>query len=135
MIAVVLFASLIVAHLFTDYPGQGDFVARAKNPLTPIPGVPWPLILWSHAMMHGGAAGTMVALFSWAVGLSLEQSLNVGFVFGALETVAHGWTDYAKCVGWLGAGDRAFVRDQAIHAACKFAWAGLWLLFVIPDPV
>jgi hypothetical protein len=58
-----------------------------------------------HASMHAGA----VALF-------------LGISYGCAEFVAHVSIDYAKCEGWFGEGQRAFVIDQALHVVCKIAW-------------
>jgi hypothetical protein len=37
-----LFLLLLVVHALCDYPLQGGFLARGKNEINPIPGVPWP---------------------------------------------------------------------------------------------
>ena len=99
----LLFA-LIAAHALCDYPLQGDFLARAKNRATPIPGVPWYQALGAHAAIHGGAV------------LLLTGSVWLGFA----EVAVHAITDDLKCQGRIG-----FNTDQAIHIACKFAWIGI----------
>lgn len=107
MAPVELFAALIVAHAVCDYPLQGDFLARAKNRSAPLPGVPWWQALGAHAVMHGGAV--------WLVTGSLW--------LGLAETIAHALIDDAKCSGRL-----TFDADQALHVACKLAWAGVFAL-------
>jgi hypothetical protein len=44
--------ALFGAHFYFDYAGQGDFMARAKNRLAPIPGVPWHSVLTAHAAIQ-----------------------------------------------------------------------------------
>lgn len=108
MPALVLLFWLLVAHALCDYPLQGDFLARAKNHRQPIPGVPWYQALAAHALIHGGA----VALLTGSVW------------FGLAEFSCHVAIDHAKCDGAFG-----FDVDQAIHVACKVAWALLAVRF------
>lgn len=117
---------MLVGHALADYPLQGDFLAKAKNHRSPIPGVPWIHGLLWHALIHGGA----VALVTGSL------------VLGCAEAVVHCAIDYAKCDGvfhwsysrfkyrWekttltLDGGVRiAFHVDQALHVLCKVAWA------------
>lgn len=93
---------LIAGHALCDYPLQGDFLARAKNRTAPIPGVPWWQALTAHAVIQGG----MVGLVTGSIGLGLA------------EIPIHWWTDDLKCRGRI-----SFNTDQAIHIACKVAWA------------
>lgn len=105
-----LAALLVFGHMLADYPLQGDFLARGKNASAPIPGVPWPLILVSHAIIHGG----VVMLITGSLWLGLA------------ETVAHTFIDHGKCRGVLSADpSRAFIIDQAMHIACKVLWVAL----------
>lgn len=104
--AALLLIALVGAHLLLDYAGQGDFMSRAKSPLQGVPGIPWRVILWSHAAIHGAA----VALIT-----------GVWWLF-VLETIAHAWLDRAKCRGRI-----TFTQDQAGHLGCKLAW---WLVAV-----
>jgi hypothetical protein len=96
----MLFA-LLGAHCFFDYAGQGDFVARAKNVNTPVPGIPWWNVLTAHAVQHGAAVALITGIW-W---------------LGVAEVVAHWLTDNAKCRGRIG-----FNTDQAVHVGCKLAW-------------
>lgn len=93
---------LFAGHALCDYPLQGDFLARGKNHKAPLPGVPWYQCLIAHALIHSG----MVLLVTHSPWLALA------------ELVIHTATDYAKCDGRL-----TFNQDQAIHYACKVAWA------------
>lgn len=93
---------LCAGHALCDYPLQGDFLARGKNRHAPIPGIPWWQCLTAHALIHSG----MVYLITGSLALALA------------ELVIHWATDFYKCEGWFG-----FNTDQAIHFACKIAWA------------
>jgi hypothetical protein len=92
---------LLAGHALADYPLQGDFLAKAKNRASPIPGVPWYHGLFPHALIHGGVVALVTGIW-W---------------LGALETVIHAATDDAKCMGRI-----SFNQDQAIHVGCKLAW-------------
>lgn len=112
---IYTFARLVFGHMLADYPLQGDFLARGKNASAPLPGVPWPLIVFSHAIIHGG----MVLLITGSLWLMLA------------ETIAHALIDHAKCTGHFqgrcGSPERAFIVDQALHIACKVLWCALLL--------
>lgn len=106
---VELFAAMIVAHMVADYPLQGDFLAQGKNRHTAVGKTVWPHALAAHAIIHGG--------FVWAI-------TGIWWL-GAAEVLAHAITDFVKCEGKIG-----FTTDQAIHWACKAAWAAIavwWL--------
>ena len=100
---------LLFAHALADYPLQGDFLAKAKNRTAPVPGVPWWHALGAHALIHAG--------FVYLV----TQHL----LLAALEFVLHAAIDDAKCRGKL-----SYNADQALHVACKVAWAAaaVWWL-------
>ena len=101
---------LLAGHALCDYPLQGEFLAQAKNRHTNVGAVLWPHGLAAHSVIHGG----MVA------------ALTGSLLLGVLETTIHAGTDYAKCEQWIG-----YDMDQAIHVACKAAWAALavwWLV-------
>jgi hypothetical protein len=98
--------TLVGAHCFFDYAGQGDFMSKAKNRTAPTPTVPWQTVLASHAAIHGAA----VALIT-----------GIWWLFIA-EAVIHFATDDLKCRGKI-----SFNTDQAIHLACK----GLWLAIAV----
>ena len=104
---IELFLLLVVLHALCDYPLQGDFLAKAKNRLAPIPGVPWWQALSAHAAIHGGAVALATGHY-W---------------IGLLEFAAHWLIDDAKCKGRI-----SFNTDQFLHLACKVAWVALALL-------
>ena len=95
---------LIGLHALADYPLQGDFLAKAKNHLNPIPGVPFYQALAAHGAIHGAA-----------VGVFLQSPL-----LGACEFVAHCAIDYLKCANRI-----SFNVDQALHVACKVIWLAI----------
>jgi len=95
---------LLAAHALCDFPLQGDFLAKGKSQLAPIPGVPWFWCLFWHAMIHAGA----VAL--------LTHNLWLGLA----ELVLHFIIDDMKCGGLFG-----FGADQSLHVLCKLLW---WVL-------
>lgn len=99
---MTLFLYLLAAHAVCDYPLQGDFLARAKNRMLPIAGFPFWQALSAHAMIHAGAV-------AWLTG---------SWWLGAAEFVAHWIADDLKCRGKIDLN-----TDQAIHIACKAAWA------------
>ncbi|MCD1619150.1 DUF3307 domain-containing protein [Salipiger manganoxidans] len=104
-----IFALLIAAHFLADYPLQGDFLAKGKNRLAPIPGIPFWRPLTAHAAIHGGFVGIITGSL-W---------------LGLAETVMHWRIDDAKCRGWI-----SYNQDQALHVVCKVAWVALvaWVL-------
>lgn len=99
----LMLIALIGAHCFFDYAGQGDFMAKAKNRVQPIPGVPFWQPLTAHAAVHGAA----VALIT-----------GIWWLFLA-EAAIHWLTDDAKCRGRI-----SYNVDQLIHIACKVLWLG-----------
>lgn len=101
---LVMLLALVAAHAVCDYPLQGDFLAKAKNRMAPIPGVPWWQALGAHAAIHGGAVGLITGV--WWLGL--------------LEFAAHFIIDDLKCRGRL-----SFNGDQAAHLLCKAAWVAV----------
>lgn len=101
-------ALLIVGHAIADYPLQGEFLAKAKNRISPLPGVPFYQALGAHAVMHGGMVGVVTG------------SLTLGLC----EAAIHAVIDDAKCAGRL-----SFNQDQAAHVGCKLLWCALLALF------
>ncbi len=101
MTPALLLIALLGAHFFFDYAGQGDFMSKAKNAASPIPGVPWGQVLFAHAFIHGAAVALITGIW-WLL---------------ILEMVIHFATDDAKCRGRI-----SFNADQAIHIGCKIIW-------------
>ena len=94
---------LVFFHFLADYPLQGDFLSKAKNRTSPIPGVPWYQAMSAHCGIHAG----FVFVATGSVILSL------------FEFVVHFVTDDLKCQGKL-----SFDQDQIIHLAAKAAIIG-----------
>lgn len=99
---------LIFGHALADFVLQPDAMGYGKNrndkihdkehSLFPV----WYYWLAAHALVHGGIV------------FLITDSL----LFGIIETVLHGLTDFAKCEGWIG-----LHQDQAIHIGCKVGYA------------
>lgn len=104
---IAILALLIAAHALADYPLQGDFLAKAKNRASPIPGVPWYHGLLAHAAIHGGFVG------------AITGSVTLGLA----EFVAHCFIDDTKCMGRI-----SYNQDQALHILCKVLWVIILLL-------
>jgi len=100
---------MLIGHAVADYPLQGDWLSKAKNPtLNLVAGQTiWPLALMSHAAIHAGAV--KLATGSW--------------VLAAAEFSAHTFIDFVKCRGII-----SYNQDQAAHIGCKLCWAGLLCL-------
>ena len=111
MYAHVLVFRLLVAHVFTDYVLQSEFMADAKHPASTYRREkfgPWWWWAFAHALVNG--AGVYWATYS--------------FWCAYFETAVHGLVDYAKCRGRL-----TTAQDQALHLASKvlwFLWVGGW---------
>jgi hypothetical protein len=103
----LLLIALLAGHALADYPLQGDFLAKAKNRLAPIPGIPWWQALSAHALIHAGFVALLTGIW-W---------------LGVAEFVIHWLTDDAKCRGRI-----SFNVDQAIHFECKLLW---WVIAVV----
>lgn len=98
---------LFAGHALCDFPLQGQFLSDAKNHRRPNAGEHWARALFAHAMIHCG-------MVYWVTGSAW---------FALAELAIHGLTDYAKCDGQI-----TSTQDQAIHYACKVAWAiGMWI--------
>jgi hypothetical protein len=105
--ALLMLIALLGAHWYFDYAGQGDFMAKAKDPANPLPGVPWRQVLIAHAGIHGAAVALITGIW-W---------------LGVLEFAAHAITDKAKCERQI-----TYTQDQAVHLCCKVLW---WLVALV----
>lgn len=92
---------LFAGHALCDYPLQGDFLSRGKNPRNNV-GVPWYWCLSAHSLIHAG----MVLLVTGSTSLAVA------------EFVIHALTDWSKVRGYI-----SVDVDQYIHFVCKAAWA------------
>lgn len=100
---------MLAAHALLDYPLQGDWLSKAKNPMLDlVPGEHiWPLALGSHALLHAVAV----------------QLITGSWLLFAGEFVAHFVVDWAKCSGRFG-----YNADQYLHIGCKVLWVSALLL-------
>lgn len=96
-----MFFLLMFGHALADYPLQGDFLAKAKDPFSPFVGVPWWQAMGAHAMIHAG----FVLIITGSVWLALG------------EFCAHFWIDFGKCAKAID-----FNTDQLMHVMCKIIW-------------
>ena len=106
---IELFFFLICGHFLADYPLQGDFLARGKNRLAAIPGVPFYQCLLAHSFIHGGVVAYITG--DWFLGL--------------LEIVLHAIIDDAKCTGKI-----SFNTDQVLHILCKVIYIGIIIAYI-----
>lgn len=98
--------SLVAAHFLFDYPLQGDWLSKIKNPnvkLVPNETI-WPLALLGHAWIH-----------AWAVLFITNR-----YDFFVVEFITHAITDYAKCLGTI-----TYNQDQAMHLMIKLMFVAL----------
>ena len=102
MLALNIFAMLLVGHALCDFPLQGDFLAGAKNHRRPMPGTPWWIALTAHALIQAGMVGLVTG----------------NALLGVAEFCLHWMIDHSKCDGRFG-----LTTDQALHVACKILWA------------
>jgi hypothetical protein len=107
MNAVEVLAWLFIGHALADYPLQGAWLAKAKNPSMTLPGGEriWVMAMLSHTAIHAGAVRLVTG--SW--------------LLAGLEFVAHTWIDYLKCRVWI-----SYNQDQLAHVFCKIVWACLF---------
>lgn len=115
----------LIGHALADYPFQGDFLARGKNPNTAMPGIPWQGAMAAHATIHAGLV-FLVAIASLCAVIWLNVGDVRGYFLGAVrisallalgEFWAHASIDWLKCTRRIG-----FVADQGLHGGCKALW-------------
>lgn len=92
---------MLAAHFVCDWALQPAGLSIAKRPGGDAT-LPWPLALAGHSLIHGGGVAAITGLW-W---------------LGVAETLAHAAIDRAKTLGQI-----STVTDQALHLACKLAWA------------
>jgi hypothetical protein len=114
MTYIEVFLLMIGAHALCDYPLQGDFLARAKNPNIAVPGVPWWQAMLTHSIIHGLAVGLIVGYFFNPI---------FAIVLAIAEITTHFVTDQLKCDGLID-----FSQDQFMHVVWKLAWCIILLL-------
>ena len=101
MTPILMFIALMGAHEVCDFPLQGEFLSKAKNPFTAIPGIHWTQAMRSHATIHGAAVALITGIW-W---------------MGILELAIHFATDTLKCHKEID-----YNTDQMIHIGCKVLW-------------
>lgn len=99
---------LIAWHAIADFALQNDFVAKAKNPETPVPGISWPAVLLAHSLIHAFGVFLFTDMLTLAV----------------IETASHFLIDYEKCRRRI-----TFIQDQLLHVACKVLYVVMYVLY------
>ena len=90
---------LLFAHCLVDFPLQGDYLAKSKDPTTNLKEY-WIVAMFSHCMIHAGAVFIITG----------------NLFLGLFQLVTHFAIDYAKCKQWFGENQaQAFVIDQLFH--------------------
>jgi hypothetical protein len=114
MSVLPLLAYMLAAHALCDYPLQGDWLSKAKNPkLDLVPGERiWPMALAGHALIQ--AAAVQLITGSWSL-----------FVVAFIVPVG---LDDSNCRGRFG-----YNVDQYLHVLCKVIYA-LAILALGPLP-
>lgn len=100
---------LAFGHFLADFPLQGEFVSKAKNPATN-PAPIWMPVMVGHCTIHSG----------------IVYALTGELRLAAFMFVTHLIIDVLKCVGWLGTDARAFLVDQLWHAVVLILIAGVY---------
>lgn len=107
---VATFFFLMFCHFLADFPLQGDFLAKSKHPDLNPAGI-WVITMTAHCMIHAG----------------LTYALTGGIMLAMIQLVSHFVIDVSKCKGWLGLGEKAFVRDQLMHVLVMALIAKLYV--------
>lgn len=98
----ILLCILLFAHMLADFPLQGDYIAKFKNPEWYKERnwieERWWYIMSAHCMIHAGFVGLITGIWQ----------------LGAVEFVWHFIIDLAKCKGKIG-----YMTDQTLHILCK----------------
>lgn len=100
----VLFLLLLFGHFVADYGLSNNWISDAKNPFKAYPGVPWQIVMGSHAGIHGGMVGIITGVW-W---------------LGVIEFVAHFFIDWGRCVHKYN-----FTVDQIMHWLCKLIYVSI----------
>ena len=101
------FLLLVAGHALADYPLQGDYLSKMKNPYLNNARAGeqnsshWSLFMASHAAIHAG----------------MVLAITMSPVLFILEFVAHFSIDTLKCLGRI-----RFLTDQFLHILCKVVW-------------
>ena len=112
MTYIALLIYLFAAHFLADYPLQGDFLAKAKNHLNPITGIPWFIAMVAHVFIH--------AFFVFV--------LTGSYLFFVIEFISHFTLDHFKCSNKI-----SFLTDQFAHLFIKVLYVMILVwLHVLP---
>ncbi len=101
LFAYMLFL-MIAGHALADRPLQEGAIRAEKYAPRSHGDRRWMAGIAAHALIHGGVVCLVTGM--WQLGVA--------------ETLSHAAIDEAKLRGWFGQS-----TDQALHMACKVAWA------------
>lgn len=101
---------LLFAHALADFVLQPEAMGTGKN---------------RNSMVHAGGGSLFPHWYYWMTGHALIHGGLVFMITGSIvlalvETLIHWLVDHAKCSGRI-----SIHQDQAMHVACKFAYAAL----------
>ena len=105
------FFILLFGHFLADFPLQGDYLSKIKNPRDNPPEF-WVTGLLAHSTIHAGITFFLTGQFFLAM-----------FVL-----VTHFIIDYGKCLEWYGKDRKAFLIDQLLHWLVLAIVAGIYIL-------
>lgn len=108
---LTLFCALVFAHALADFPLQGDFLSKFKNPLLAVENPKaesiWMWALSYHCIIHAGFVWMLTGI--WWLGL--------------IEFCLHWILDFLKGMFQL-----PFGGDQVVHLLCKAGYCfGIWV--------
>lgn len=113
----------IFGHALADFVLQPEAMGYGKNRHDQIHNKEhslfpnWWYWMTAHALVHGGVV--------YIVAFSILGAAHA-LVLGLVETIAHWFTDFAKCEGWI-----SVHQDQAIHIGFKIVYATILLLAAV----
>ena len=106
---IILLLTLFFVHFLADFPLQGDYLAKYKDPHRMGKSrndPPWWYCMLAHSAIHGGFVSLIISTIAPAM-----------WWLGLCEVVAHFWIDTGKCYGYFG-----YMTDQYLHLVCKVIW-------------
>jgi hypothetical protein len=111
--AVYMLILMVIGHCLADFPLQGEYLAKMKNPnvCRGNNDIGWVTALLAHGAIHAG----FVLIITHSIALFI------------LELCVHCFLDYEKCRGRIGVG-----ADQFLHVLSKVVWVCIYLYATTP---
>ncbi len=104
------FFMLLFGHCLADFPLQGEYLSKTKNPKNNYIEF-WLPTLFAHSMIHAGIVFAITGYLSLAI----------------LQLVTHFIIDYAKAVQKTYSARASFLIDQFLHVAVLGITAGFFV--------